>query len=419
MRAESDLAAIRAARKALDEVIDDIRAVPGYEGFLASPAFDDVVRAARRCPLVYLAAAEQGGVALIVRDDQVTHVSLERLTAPSLRERVTEHLAIYASQDRAAWDSSLEEITGWLWPAVMGPVLEALGTAGEAVLVAGGLLGLLPLHAAWTPDPVTPTGRRHALDAMPLSYTPNARSLRSARALAAQVAPQRLLAVAEPLPVSAPRLRRAAAEAEIAAAAFPGSPVVLSGERATTLAFASGAPRADVLHLGCHGFADLAGPLDSGLLMAGNRRVTLRDLFGLRLRVRLAVLSACETAMPGTELPDEVVSLPTGLLQAGVAGVVASQWAVPELATAMLVALFYRGWRQERMTPAAALRQAQRWLRDSTNDEKVRFLEDPANASWLPPAVAEDLLEGVAYLEPEDRDHAAVRVWGAFAHIGA
>ncbi|MEW1839278.1 hypothetical protein AB0392_15115 [Nonomuraea angiospora] len=56
MRAESDLAAIRAARKALDEVIDDIRAVPGYEGFLASPAFDDVVRAARRCPLVYLAA---------------------------------------------------------------------------------------------------------------------------------------------------------------------------------------------------------------------------------------------------------------------------------------------------------------------------------------------------------------------------
>ena len=61
----------------------------------------------------------------------------------------------------------------------------------------------------------------------------------------------------------------------------------------------------------------------------------------LQLRVRLAVLSACETAQPGTELPDEVVALPTGLLQAGVAGIVASQWSVPDRATAMLMAEFY------------------------------------------------------------------------------
>ena len=79
-------------------------------------------------------------------------------------------------------------------------------------------------------------------------------------------------------------------------------------------------------------------------LLAGNRWITLRVL-AMKLHVRLAVLSACETALPGTGLPDEVVALPTGLLQAGVAGVIASQWAVPDLGTAILMAEFYRRWR--------------------------------------------------------------------------
>jgi hypothetical protein len=53
------------------------------------------------------------------------------------------------------------------------------------------------------------------------------------------------------------------------------------------------------------------------------------NLLAMRLRARLAALSACETSRPGTALPDEVVFLPTGLLQAGVASVVASLWVVP------------------------------------------------------------------------------------------
>jgi len=48
------------------------------------------------------------------------------------------------------------------------------------------------------------------------------------------------------------------------------------------------------------------------------------------LNVRLAVLSACETGLVGIDLPDEALALPTGLLQAGVASIVASQWIVPD-----------------------------------------------------------------------------------------
>jgi CHAT domain-containing protein len=208
-------------------------------------------------------------------------------------------------------------------------------------------------------------------------------------------------------------------EAELARAAFPDSPVVLAGGAATPRNFEGAATAADVLHLACHGFADLAEPLASGLMLAGDRPVRLRDLMAMELHVQLAVLSACETSLPGTELPDEVVALPTGLLQAGVGGVVASLWSVPDRATAMLMADFYRRWRWEGDPPARALRDAQVWLRDTTNEEKRTTWQEADEAPWLPQKVAEAFLRATAFAEPDARDHAAIPAWGAFAHVGA
>jgi CHAT domain-containing protein len=426
MTDSGDLDAIRAAREELDAVIEEIRAVRGYEDFLAVPTFDDVASVAGECPLVYVAAAEPGGLALVVRGSDVTHVPLDGLTAEALRERTTAHLGTYADyradpgSARAGWNTSLDDVTAWLWDEAMGPILGQLGEAADVVIVAGGLLGLLPLHAAWTPDPGRVTGRRYALDTVSVSYAPNARALAAARRLAAEVPPTWLLAVAEPSPVAADPLPMAKYEAMTAAAAFAAAHTTLQDGEATFLSFEWEAPKASVLHLACHGFADLPSPLDSGLLMAGGR-VTLGRLMELQLQVRLAVLSACETALPGTELPDEVVALPTGLLQAGVAGVVASQWSVPDRATAMLMAEFYRCWRREQMTPAAALRAAQRWLRDTTNEQKIRRFEtaQASQEAWLPSAVAESFLDGLYYLEPDHRDHSGLHSWAAFAYVGA
>ena len=419
------LDAIRAARDELDAVIEEIRAVPGYEDFLAVPTFDDVAAVARDCPLVYVAAAEPGGLALVVRGADVTHVPLDGLTAATLRDQVTAHLGRYA-QYRASretgyplWNSSLDEVTAWLWDEAMGPILDHVGQTSDLVIVAGGLLGLLPLHAAWTADARQVTGRRYVLDTVSVSYVPNARALQAARRLAAEVPPSRLLAVADPWPVAAAPLPMAKYEVMAAAAAFPAAPTGLRGGEATFLSFEWEAAKADVLHLACHGFAELARPLDSGLVLAGGQ-VTLGRLMELQLRVRLAVLSACETALPGTELPDEVVALPTGLLQAGVAGIVASQWSVPDRATAMLMAEFYRRWRWDRMAPAAALRAAQCWLRDTTNAEKHAHFQAAvgSQADWLPADAGRAFLDWL-YFEPDGRSRADIHHWGAFAHVGA
>jgi hypothetical protein len=57
-----------------------------------------------------------------------------------------------------------------------------------------------------------------------------------------------------------------------------------------------------------------------------------------------------ETGIVGTKLPDEVVALPSALLQAGFGGVAASLWSVADIRTAMLMKRFYRCWRKDRLS---------------------------------------------------------------------
>lgn len=424
---DSGLEEIRAARRELDDVIAEIRTVPGYEHFLAAPTFEDVAHAAQEQPLVYLAAAGPGGLGLVVRGDDVVHVPLPDLTADVVRDRVESYLQPYYAfrtdrKDRLPeWRAALDAVTKWLWDVAVGPVIEEIQPAPAVVMVAGGLLSLLPLHAAWTDDATAPTGRRYALDTTTFSYVPNARSLAAARDLARESAVDRLLAVVDPpRPSPAAPLPLASLEARAAAAGFAGSADLLRGPAATASSVEAALRRAHVVHLACHGFADLDIPLDSGLLLAGQDVLRLRDILALSLRVRLAVLSACETSMPGTELPDEVVALPTGLLQAGVAGIVASMWAVPDPATAMLMTEFYRRWRWDQLPPAMALQQSQQWVRDATNGDKSKAYEDALDsaAGWLPPDVGDAFLDELMAREPDSRDEQGIEAWAAFAHIG-
>jgi CHAT domain-containing protein len=75
------------------------------------------------------------------------------------------------------------------------------------------------------------------------------------------------------------------------------------------------------------------------------------------------------------DLPDEVISLPSGLIQAGVMGVVSSLWPVNDLSTALLMGEFYRRHLEEGDGIAEALRGAQLWLRDLDRDEMLALIE--------------------------------------------
>jgi len=287
-------------------------------------------------------------------------------------------------------------------------------------LIPTGLLGLLPLHAAWREDPAAPTGRRYALDDLLLTYAPSAHALAAARRVAARTPADGLFAVDNP----DGSLLFSAEEVATALEHFPPDRRrLLGGEAATRRAVLRELPRYPVLHFSTHGWADPGEPLQSGLLMAGGESLSLGDLLDLRLEgARLAVLSACETGLPGVELPEEVVSLPAGFLQAGVAGVVGSLWAVNEVSTAVLMARFYDLWREGGRAPSQALRQAQVWLRDSINAEKEAFFRQA-----LPELAATRMAEQTARAafwdavtrRPEARDFAHPFYWAAFVCLGA
>lgn len=412
-------AVIRAARTEIDKLADTIRDVSGHTGFLRSPVFADVAAAAAAEPLVYLVGAESAGAALIVRGHQIQPLQLPRLTRAAVAEWVVGLYAAYAMGDATLnWWTRLESLGRELWDAVIGPVSKALGD-GPVTLVRTGHIELLPLNAAWTPDENQPSGRRYAMDGHTLRSAPNARILAAARAQArGTVDGYRLLAVEDPQPVTAPRLTSAAAEVAGVRCRFTES-TLLAGPQATPEAVLAGLKNHQVVHLACHGRADLLSPLDDSLLLAGDQPLTLRDIIRVRLdrdaTVRLAVLSACETSIAGLEAPDEVVSLPSGLLEAGVAGVVAAQWRVPDLSAAILMTRFYAEWASTGTDPATALQAAQRWIRDSANKDIAEYFA----SRELPPETSRPLWRSLIRMDPQQRSFAHPAHWAGFVFSGA
>jgi CHAT domain-containing protein len=399
-------------RQALDQTIAQIRQVPGYEDFLTPTQWEDIAIALRRDnPLIYLVTTTNGGMALIVTVDEIEVLWLNDLTETKLIALLTVWFTAYDQSqiDRQGWYDEIDTTTRQLWNSLMSPLVQQLKTLGIDLitLIPTGYLSLLPLHAAWTPDPTKPTGRRYALDDIHFTYAPNAKSLTAAQDIVHRTKTDSMLAIHDPTynpndPIH--NLKNAEPEVQAAIASFGDRSTVLKHSAATIEAVKLKFAEASIVHFACHGKAELTDPLTSGLEMSDGR-LTHKDILALNLTesggLRLAILSACETGMIGLENADEAISLPTGLLQAGVAAVIASLWSVSDLSTMLLLTKFYYLWRTHNLAPDQALRQAQLWLRDSTDGEK-----------------ADELGHRVLKKDRDKRTYAAPYHWAAFSYTG-
>jgi CHAT domain-containing protein len=391
-------------RAELTTTLDDIRQQQGYETFLTLPTFEDVRNAATSdCPLIYLITTPSGSLALTVTPDTVEPLWLDAFNTTQLNALLKQTWFSAYNQshtNRQGWFDAIDAVTHQLWDPLMGPIVQQIQELGfgHITLIPTGHLSLLPLHAAWTPDPTKPTGRRYALDDIHITYAPNAKSLTAAQAIANRIQSNQILAIDNPTG----DLPNAQCEIDCAIASFPHH-TVLRHQQATIETVKIGLKTATIAHFSCHGTANLSTPLNSGLLMSDGF-LTLKDILALNLAetggLRLAILSACETGMIGLKNADEAISLPTCLLQAGFAGVVASLWSVNDLSTMLLLTKFYDLWRKDGLPPDQALRQAQIWLRDSTDGEK------------------EDYFPDFFTLDGEARSYAHQYHWSAFSYVG-
>jgi tetratricopeptide (TPR) repeat protein len=281
-------------------------------------------------PLIYVAATPAGALALLVdsgRSPSVERVWLPELTEPALRKELLSYFAAHDEplSNYGSWLEAVDHMTRWIWDVLIFPILKVTLPSAGAVFISIGLLSFLPLHGAWTELPNT-GARRYAFDEIGFRYAPSARALQAAKGAARRIVADGLLVVEEPKSLFGKPIYAVAAEVQAARSHFPRHDY-LANARATRAEVLSKMMNYPVLHFACHAFARLAAPLDSGLFMAEEEILTLRDVLNMKASgFRLVVLSACETGIAGLELADEVVSLPTGFFQAGAAGVIASFW---------------------------------------------------------------------------------------------
>ncbi|MDW8146259.1 MAG: CHAT domain-containing protein [Roseiflexaceae bacterium] len=234
-------------------------------------------------------------------------------------------------------------------------------------------------------------------------------------------------------------LRYAKAELDSVIDLLPASAATALYEQSATLAaLRERMDGATALHLSCHGVFRADDPLELGLLLynaAGQEeRLTLRDLLDMEqttLRhTRLATLSACQTAITDfRNLPEELIGLPAGFLQAGVPGVIGTLWSVDDAATALLVTRIYEYMQQEGLPAARAVRRAQRWLRDVTAAELETYLERHEaiararleSGRRMPVTLIEELFGKVTTAEnpQQERPYASPNYWAPFTFTGA
>jgi CHAT domain-containing protein len=235
---------------------------------------------------------------------------------------------------------------GQLYDLLLRP-LETLLTDRRLVVVAHGVLHYVPFHALYN-------GQNYVVEQREVCHVPSAalllRCLEQPRVAWKQAL---LLGVPDE---RAPRVR----DEVLAIAPLFEQPTTLLEATATVAALTHHAPKADLIHLACHGQFRHDNPLFSSLKLADGW-LTARDASQLALHCGLVTLSACETGVSAIEPGEELLGLSRGFLAAGTPTLLVSLWTVDDASADDLMRQFYT-----RLLagdgPAAALRAAQRSL---------------------------------------------------------
>ncbi|MEV6150167.1 CHAT domain-containing protein [Nonomuraea sp. NPDC052129] len=302
-------------RRRREEILTEIRALPGFAGFLRPPRHESLLRAADAGPVAVVNVSRYGCDALLVTPEGIRVVPLD-ITAAQVEERAAAFAAAVDTRANEAVVTCLD----WLWEHITGPVLDALGEPPSRMWwCPTGPLTLLPLHAA---------GR--APDLVISSYTPTLRALRHAREQTGPTADRQVLLVGVPAVDGAAVLKGVEQELRAVRRHLPRR-LELTGADATRDRVLAALDESAWVHFACHAVQEPTDPSSGRLLLPGPP-LTVRDLAARRLdRAELAFLSGCETSRGGDVLTDEAVSIAASVQLAGFPHVIGSLWPISDL----------------------------------------------------------------------------------------
>ena len=347
-----------------------------------------------------------------VVSDQI--IQLPELTTEYLGVWLREWFRAYYARD-GSWPSYVQTTCRKLYRDLMsvvhGRLRQRYPSESRLVLIPSQVLNVLPLHAAsWSDD-----GKTHyLLDEYEIVYSPSCEVLKRclSRELQQPGPARTLFAVQNPdgtLPF---------ADWEVGAITrwFDESECrVFRGEQAQEAVVKSNLAFGAEKLFSTHCTFDL-DDVDQSSLRLADGSLRLREVVQARMHgTWLTVLSACESALSELgDIADEYQGLPAAFLLAGSHTVIASLWPVQDASTALLMQRFHENLYRVHLGKAAALREAQSWLRN---------LDRRQVAEALVSAVGENLGTGAdlakALAEGPERPFASPHSWAAFQCIGA
>jgi hypothetical protein len=366
-----------------DQVLTQVRALPGFEYFLGAVPYPDLAGAVVEGPVVIVNVSQHGCHALIIERGrhQPRVVRLPGLSLDEAAVYAEKMLEALAGANPVKDRNNLLDVLDWLWDAIAEPVLTALGhtstpDTGSALprvwWCPTGPLAVMPIHAAGH-HPRPDTGPADGIECVPgrviSSYTPTLAAL-SRACRPASPSPVRQLAIGMPVTPGQHPLPAVPAELQILARHFPPGTGnhQLTGPQATRASALAAISRHSWIHLACHASQRHDDPASSGFALHDGA-LTITDLASRPTRDRdLAFLSACQTAAGSVRLTDEAIHLAAAMQFLGYRHVIATMWSIadapaPRIADILYTALTKNG-HPDPENAARALHDAVRQLRE-------------------------------------------------------
>ncbi|CAE6504105.1 unnamed protein product [Rhizoctonia solani] len=343
----------RQLAKEYADLLSQVHQLPGFENFLKPKQAAELVSAAQTGPVVIvtmfipsnpLETLESSCDALILQPGmtEVAHVPLPGFTSHASVKICSrfDSTIIRSSpiergirlRPRADQEPDFASILATIWKDIVKPIVDFLGYKPNQCLdelphltwCPIGALSSLPLHAAGVYGASKACVSDYALS----SYTPSLTALLSSSPNPNATS---ILAISqEQTPGSHGKLPGATRELEYIQEHVDGViPYTrLTDESATIKAVLDAMENHDCVHLACHAHQRIGDPTKSGFFLHDG----VLDLVSILRRSfknkGLAFLSACQTAMGDSRLPNETVHLASGILTSGYPSVIATMWSV-------------------------------------------------------------------------------------------
>jgi CHAT domain-containing protein len=343
---------------------------PPPSAAVSRPAEKPVVRLPPgHARITYVLAARSGGEvsALVDTGRQRRRVVLP-VTPTDLGRAVADLRAEVSRPDGAGVPAAARR----LHDALVRPLAPALRGVRHLSILPDGVLRYLPFAALHD-------GQRYLVERYSLSL-----QLAPDRAAPVAAAPRlpatRVAAFGRSLPSATHSPLPGVVDELASLRRLPGVQVQLALDRDFTRAglVAALEQRPQVVHLASHFVLTPTSEEDSYLLLGDGAPLSLRELRQLPWQgVQLALLSACESALPlgpdGAGQGREWAGFAAALQRAGVRDVLATLWRVDDAGTARWMAAFYEQWARRGSTDAVSpdlLGRSQReWLRRHRDTE--------------------------------------------------